>query len=211
VKRDSTAIVGVAYDRASKTCRLAAHRVFVPSPGDPIDFEATVERTLREWHRGYRVRQVLFDPFQMVSVAQRLEKSGLPIEPFNQTLPNLTQATSNLFDLISQRQLVLYPDAAMRLAVSRAIMVESSRGWRLDKAKQSHKIDVLVALSMACLAAVQNGNEPYYDITYGADDEEPPPPPQSAWQLAGFTSEQAAWEYKQRAWQQYGRSVRFNF
>src|SRR5262249_59584004 len=160
---------------------------------------------------GYRVRQVLFDPFQMSAVAQRLEKAGLPVEPFNQTLPNLTQATSNLFDLISQRQLVLYPDAAMRLAVSRAIMVESSRGWRLDKGKQSHKIDVLVALSMACLAAVQNGNEPYYDITYGAGDDEPPPPPQPAWQLAGFASEQAAWEYKQRAWQQYGRSVRFNF
>ena len=35
----------------------------------------------------------------------------------------------------------------MRLGVSRAIIVESSRGWRFDKLKQQHKIDVVVALS----------------------------------------------------------------
>src|SRR5262249_12989635 len=107
VKRDSTALIAVAFDRKSKTCRLAAHRVFTPQPGDPIDFEATVERTLKEWHRGYRVRQVLFDPFQMASVSQRLAKAGLPIEEYPQSVPNLTAATSNLFDLIAQRQLVL--------------------------------------------------------------------------------------------------------
>src|SRR5262249_24018058 len=101
VKRDSTALCAVSFDRKSKMVRLVAHRVFTPRPGDPIDFEDTVERTLREWHKGYRVRQILFDPLQMVSVAQRLEKSGLPIEPYNQTVPNLTQATSNLFDLIA--------------------------------------------------------------------------------------------------------------
>jgi hypothetical protein len=31
-------------------------------------------------------------------------------------------------------------------------IVESARGWRLDKLKQSHKIDVVVALSLAALA-----------------------------------------------------------
>jgi len=50
--------------------------------------------------------------------------------------------------------------------------VESSRGWRLDKAKQSHKIDIIVALSMAALAAVQNGGEPYYDIYFGDPPEQ---------------------------------------
>jgi hypothetical protein len=53
-------------------------------------------------------------------VAQRLAKQGVRIEEYPQTVPNLTAATSNLFDLISARQLILYPDAAMRLAVSRA-------------------------------------------------------------------------------------------
>ena len=65
---------------------------------------------------------------------------------------------------------MLYPDAAMRLAISRAIVHESSRGWRLDKLKQNHKIDVIVALSMAALAAVRGQAEPYYDLFSGAFD-----------------------------------------
>src|SRR5262249_14408565 len=73
----------------------------------------------------------------------------------------------NLYDLISSRTIVLYPDAPMRLAISRAVMHESSRGWRLDKLKQSHKIDVVVALSMAALAAVRGQSESSYETPYG--------------------------------------------
>ena len=62
----------------------------------------------------------------------------------------------------------------MRLAISQAIVVESARGWRLDKLKQSHKIDVVVALSMACLAAVRVGGKPRYDssLRWVCDDDE---------------------------------------
>jgi hypothetical protein len=46
--------------------------------------------------------------------------------------------------------------------VQRAIAVETPRGWRIAKEKQSHKIDVVVALGMAALGAVQGGiaNQP---------------------------------------------------
>ena len=165
VKRDTTALCAVTFDKKSSCVRLAAHRVFTPTPGDPIDFEATVERTILDWRQRYVLRQVLFDPFQMASTTQRLAKASVPIEEYPQTNPNLTAATQNLFDLIQSRQLVLYPDAAMRLAVSRAIIVESSRGWRLDKLKQAHKIDIIVALSMAALAAVRGQGKPGYDLS----------------------------------------------
>jgi phage terminase large subunit-like protein len=163
-KRDSTALVAVSFDKKAQMVRLVQHRVFTPAPGDPIDFEHTVERTLLEWRQRFVLRQVLFDPFQMAAVSQRLAKAGMPIEEYPQTVPNLTAATSNLFDLIQSRGIALYFDAAMRLAVSRAIIVESSRGWRLDKLKQQHKIDVVVALSMACLAAVRGQGKPGYDL-----------------------------------------------
>ena len=162
VKRDSTALVCVSYDKQAKCMRLIAHKVFTPSPNDPIDFEATVERTILDWDDRFLLRKCLFDPFQLVSVMQRLQRAGVQIEEYAQTIPNLTAATSNLFDLISARQLILYPDAAMRLAVSRAIMIESSRGFRLAKDKQQHKIDVIVALSMAALAAVKGQGESSY-------------------------------------------------
>jgi hypothetical protein len=41
----------------------------------------------------------------------------------------------------------------MRLAISRAVAIETPRGWRIAKEKQAHKIDVVVALAMACHAA----------------------------------------------------------
>ena len=164
VKRDSTALVAVTFDKKAQVVRLVQHRVFTPAPGDPINFEATVEATIIDWRRRFVLRQVLFDPFQMAAVSQRLAKAQVPIEEYPQSVPNLTAATSNLFDLIQSRSIALYSDAAMRLAVSRAIIVESSRGWRLDKLKQQHKIDVVVALSMACLAAVRGQGKPGYDL-----------------------------------------------
>jgi hypothetical protein len=50
------------------------------------------------------------------------------------------------------------------------VVSESSRGWKLDKLKQAHKIDVVVALSMACLAAVRGQGEYSYDLWGGAFD-----------------------------------------
>jgi phage terminase large subunit-like protein len=153
-------LVAVTFDRGTKCARLVQYKVFTPSPDDPIDFENTVEKTLHEWHARFWIRQTLFDPYQMAAVAQRLARERLPVEEYPQTVPNLTAATSNLFDLISARQIVLY--AGMRLAITHAIIVESARGWRLDKMKQQHKIDVVVALSMAALAAVRDGGKSRY-------------------------------------------------
>jgi phage terminase large subunit-like protein len=44
-----------------------------------------------------------------------------------------------------------------------AVAVETSRGWRITKEKQSHKIDVVVALGMAARAAVLSPTESAYD------------------------------------------------
>jgi hypothetical protein len=154
-KHDSSAIVAVTWDQAAQKVRQVAHRVFQPSPDDPLDFEATIENTLLDWRRRLHVVKVLFDPWQMQSVAQRLQRAGLPIEEFPQSPPNLTAASQNLFELITGGNLAVYPDAAMRLAISRAVAVETPCGWRIAKEKQSHKIDIVVALAMACHAAVQ--------------------------------------------------------
>jgi hypothetical protein len=41
---------------------------------------------------------------------------------------------------------------------------ETARGWRIAKDKQALKIDVVIALAMAALAAIRGQAEPYYDI-----------------------------------------------
>jgi phage terminase large subunit-like protein len=53
--------------------------------------------------------------------------------------------------------LSLYPDDFMRTCASHAVALQSSRGWRIAKEKTSFKIDVIVALAMAALAAIEKG------------------------------------------------------
>jgi phage terminase large subunit-like protein len=155
VKRDSTAIVAATF--AGGKVRLVWHRIFQPSPTDPLDFEQAVEKTLLELRRRFYVREVRFDPYQLVSVAQRLTIAGLPMVEFAQSVPNLTEASTNLYEIVKGRNLVAYSDPDVRLAMSRAVALETTRGWRIAKEKQSHKIDVVVALAQAALGAVQQG------------------------------------------------------
>jgi hypothetical protein len=189
VKRDSTAVVAVAWD-AGKV-RLIGHRIFQPSASQPLDFEATIEKTVRDWCSRFQVRGVHYDPFQMAAVAQRLSAAGCPMREFPQSVPNLTQAGTTLFELIKGRGIIAYPDADLRLAMSRAVAVETSRGWRIAKEKQSHKIDVIVALAMAACACVEAQGASSADawISYQRDlaiaanepDEEPAKPAALPW------------------------------
>jgi phage terminase large subunit-like protein len=155
VKRDSTAIVAVTYDRELKKVRLVWHRIFQPSPQDPLDFESTVEAELLALRRRFNVREVKYDPYQLVAVAQRLTASGLPMQEFSQTIPNLTEASTNLYQLIKGKNLIVYTDADIRLAVSRCVALEVQRGFKIAKEKANHRIDVVVAAAMAALGAVE--------------------------------------------------------
>jgi phage terminase large subunit-like protein len=101
------------------------------------------------------VRGVFYDPYQMAAVAQRLQQAGVPMREYPQTVGNLTEIGSGLFELIKARGILAYPDADLRLAISRAIAVETSRGWRIAKEKAAHKIDIVVALAMAAHAAMR--------------------------------------------------------
>ena len=163
-KHDSTAIVVVTWDASSQCVRLIQHRTFQPSPEEPLDFEQTIELTLMDLNRRFSIRQILYDPYQMMASAQRLTKAGLPLQEFPQSSPNLTAASQNLYELIHNGSITFYPTVDIRLAISRAVAIETPRGWRIGKDKQTHKIDVVVALAMAALAAVKNAGESSYNL-----------------------------------------------
>ena len=166
VKHDSSAIVATTWDKKSQVVRQIFHRIYQPAPDDPLDFEATIEATVLDLRKRFRVRKVLFDPYQMVASAQRLARQGVKMEEFPQSVPNLTAASQNLFELLQGRTFILYPNADIRLAMSRAIAIETARGWRIAKEKQNHKIDVVIALAMSALASVRSPGESTYDSQY---------------------------------------------
>jgi phage terminase large subunit-like protein len=144
--------------------RLVWHRIFTPRKSDPIDFEEEVEQTILDLRQRFLLRRCHYDPYQMQASAQRLRRLGVNVFEFPQTVPNLTRSSQCLYELIKSQGITLYPDADIRLAVQRSVAVESTRGWRIAKDKTSHKIDVVVALGMACVAAVKWGQREQLDM-----------------------------------------------
>ncbi|HHU87399.1 MAG TPA: hypothetical protein GXZ25_11485 [Peptococcaceae bacterium] len=160
IKRDSAAIVATTWDYPSKKVRLVYHRVFQPTPEQPLDLEETLEATALELNERFNLKEVRYDPYQFHRSATTLAKAGVPMVEFPQSTPNLTAASQNLYELIKGGNLLVYPDEAMRLSVQRAVALETTRGWRITKEKSSHKIDVVVALAQAALGAVEGAKKP---------------------------------------------------
>jgi hypothetical protein len=72
------------------------------------------------------------------------------------------RAWEALFDLLNGRNLRLYPATDLRAQALNTIAIESPRGWRIAKERASRKIDAIVALAMACVAAM-DGRSGAYD------------------------------------------------
>jgi hypothetical protein len=158
VNHDASAIVCVT--REGDKWRVVRHRCWYPSPAEPLDYENTIEAELRYLRDNFFVRQIYFDPFQMVSTAERLRKEGYPIEKLVQSQGLQTRFTSNFYELIYNLKLTVYPSDELTNAVVRCVTVEDAKGHqRLAKVKTSHKIDAAVALAMAPLAAVEEASE----------------------------------------------------
>jgi phage terminase large subunit-like protein len=157
IKHDCTAIVAATWCKETKRLKLVSSEIFHPSTDGPVDINSLVPYQIGLLRKRFQLRQVLYDPYQMVSIAQRLNALGIPMQEFPQTMQNLTEATTSLYNLIKHKLLVVRPDPEMRHAVTRAAVVEVGRGWKLTKNAQGDKIDSVVALSMACLGAVTQG------------------------------------------------------
>ena len=60
-----------AFDGRAHRVRLLWHRIWQPSPDEPLDFEKTIEATVLELRKRFNVRACLYDPWQMIASAQR--------------------------------------------------------------------------------------------------------------------------------------------
>lgn len=157
IKHDAAAVVGVRWDEKGEKLVLANHRIWRPTPREPLNLEETIEAHLRDLHGRYPVAEILADPYQLHRSITTLQAAGLPIREFPQTTGNTTLMGQTLFDLLNGKNLRVYPAEDMRTHALNTVAIESSRGWRIAKEKASAKIDAIVALAMACVAAIQHG------------------------------------------------------
>ncbi|MBA7486599.1 hypothetical protein ES707_22160 [subsurface metagenome] len=153
ISHDCSAVVAVT--RNESKIKLACHRAWQPSKKSELDLEESVEAYIKDLAKDYTIREVRFDPYQFARSSQTLAKLGIRMVEFPQTQDRLTSMSQNLYDLIKGGGLVLYRDRQMRDHAQKATASETARGWRLTKKKASHKIDLIIALAMAALAATQ--------------------------------------------------------
>ena len=52
-KHNSTAIVVTHRDKKAQQVRLVFHRIYQPSPDQPLDFEGTIERTILDLRKRF--------------------------------------------------------------------------------------------------------------------------------------------------------------
>lgn len=157
--RDSTALVGVGYDAKRGKVGEVFHYIWTPSPGDPIDLESTVETELIKLCKQFSVAKILYDKTHLIQTMLRLGKRNFPVEAYEQTTPNMVQASQLLYELMKNRNFETYMDDEARRHIQMAVAETTSRGFRIVKSRTSkrHRIDYSVALAMACYGAVKSG------------------------------------------------------
>lgn len=185
IKRDTTAMVAVAYDSKRGKVGILFHKIWKPSPGDPVDIDSTVEAELRKIYNEHKfiISSIVYDPTHLLSTMARLSNEGLPCRTYDQTSSNMISASENLYGLLKNRKLEAYEDQDLRRHIQMSVAEQSARGFRIVKTKTSkrHHIDAAIALAMACHDAVMNGGvdisipvtieSPFSDMTINVSKE----------------------------------------
>lgn len=153
---DTTA--GVAVRKEGEMTRLVAHRIWRPSGKGDIDLRQTVLPWLLDLKRRYGSIRVLYDPYNLSTLAQIAKEKDIHMRELSQTQGNQTVFTTTLLELIRSGALRTYQAPDLREQVLNAVMVETARGVRLAKEKARKKIDAAVALAMAVWGCQERGS-----------------------------------------------------
>ena len=157
---DCTAMAATFADPETGKVLLLDHQIWRPEPSDLIqgrnivDLVETVQaRVLALAAAGAEIPLIVYDPFQMSTVALNLAKRDFYVRPFSQGDPRI-KADTGLFLHITSGNLEVYEGAEdLRDHIENAVKKESEKGFRISKDKAAKHCDGAVALSMSVFAA----------------------------------------------------------
>lgn len=154
VTGDASAVVAVTRTLENKI-RLIGYRIWQPTRIKKMNLDMTIARYLRELYQNFRVKKIVYDPYQLHSLMQNLKSEGLPCEELAQTQGNTISYSQLLYELIHYGNIEFYPNKELREHILNASIKESNMGFRLVKGHYSKKIDLAVALAMAVYSCSQ--------------------------------------------------------
>ena len=150
--KDATALAVIGFDAQNNTAYLLDHKIITPSPGKPIDFKV-VEQIVLNWHIHFKFKGVFYDYFQMTATAQKLAQCYIPVKEYSPTHSNLTAMAENFSSLVRHHQLRMYPEKEIREAITGCILKEERGQIKIARRHKASKIDIIIAMAMACIAA----------------------------------------------------------
>jgi len=187
--------------------REAAYTLDVVREYRPRFVPASVIGELAQLCKQYGISEVQGDRFAIGFHESEWRTHGIRFEACERTT---SENYLSLLPLLLAKRVRLVDSRTLR---SQLAALERRVG-AADREAVTHPQHASAHDDIACAVAgalVLASKEMTWLEKWGPSLRDDDPPPQPAWQLAGFASEEEAWEYKQRAWKQYGRSVRFNF
>ncbi|NMF32284.1 AAA family ATPase [Corynebacterium ammoniagenes] len=116
------------------------------------DFEvshAEVEARVLELAALYRVREVTADPYLWQRSLQVLSEEGLPVTKFSQSAGRMSPALAEFRAAALDEKLTHDGDPRLSKHMLTAQLVETGRGFKLDKPTREQHIDAAVAAVMA--------------------------------------------------------------
>jgi hypothetical protein len=150
--KDRTARAMVHLDRDGQVVVLDSHKVWQGTRGDPV-LIADVEADMAACDEQFYHPLMLVDPWQMQGTIQRL-RGKYHLEEFTFTSENVRRLSANLYSLLHNGQLRLYPDADLEREILALEVKATGYGWRIDHTAQGFS-DQAMALGMAALGAIE--------------------------------------------------------
>jgi phage terminase large subunit-like protein len=151
VKDDYTAICGVG--KTDNKIFSVDHKIYIPSKTEELQFD-DVKRYLIELSKLYDIQGLYFDPYQSIQLSQDLKKENINVVEISPTPGNCVAFSQCLFNLIKNQGISFYESEEIRLSLINCKVIYSTRGWRIVKKSGTKKIDLAIALAMACYGAV---------------------------------------------------------
>ncbi len=200
-KSDYAAVVGVTPNGIDRA-RIALHRIWKPTPGQPVSL-AAVREYLKALNAHYWLAGVYYDPSQAALLAEELRGAGLHMIEVPQSLPELGPRGLKLWEAIRDRKLTSYPSDELRAAATAAVAKEVPQGLHITKgASKARKIDPIAALSFALPAALQGRLQIFFsdevEARWDADHATGPRPPDTVTVVTASTRAQAQADYLTR-------------
>lgn len=142
------ALTRIRYGNGGNKIAQARHRIWTPKFGRKLKLEL-VEDYIKKLAKDYTVKAVVFDPWQMISISQNLQKLYINMVEYPQVPNNLIAMSTKLYEVIQNRGIVLYKDKEMRSHAEFCLARTTERGVSISKSKSGRPIDAVIALALA--------------------------------------------------------------